>query len=177
MTTSESELETLERENEELREKISQAQSVRAQAQAQAESDHRVALLKEEQARLTEQLNSEVAQVEAAFTVADELAEKAAAPVETAYQRMMRESEEANAVAQAAADERARYNALSPEQKKAEDAANDKAAKAEADAQAKAAVEADAQAKAAKEAADAEAAKAKAPPAPPVTDTNGNGGK
>lgn len=107
MPTSEQDLEELHKQNEAIREQIAVAQSLQAQVQNQAELDTRAAQLKAEQAELQQKLESTLDAGEAALIVAEEIAVAAEAPVETAYAKMVREAEEANAAAQAEADAKA----------------------------------------------------------------------
>lgn len=107
MPTSEQDLEALHDGNEELRAQIAEARAAREQVTNQAETDARAAALKEEQARLRAELEGELAAAVEGQAAAEEIAVKADEPVETPYERMMREAEEANAAAQAEADAKA----------------------------------------------------------------------
>lgn len=175
MPTSEQEVEELHDANDALRNQIAEARAARSQVQNQASLDAKAVALKEEQARLEAELNSELLAIGSELENAQVVAEQADAPVETAYQKMMRESAEANEAAQKAADEKARRDGLTPEERQAED---DAAARATADEAAKVAkAEADA-AKAAKAEAKANG-NGQTPPTPPNTGSgdNGNGGQ
>src|SRR6187551_968847 len=121
MPSSEDELAEINRQNDELRDKIAAAESAKAQIQSQIETDTRIAAAKAEQARLNAQLEATIAEAEAVIDIAVEVSEAAAAEPKTAYQRMLDEAEEVRIQAQADADEKVRRAGLSEEERKKED--------------------------------------------------------